>query len=475
MPMPTLRQTLAALALLVAPAATLAQPAPAEPAPAPIALTDQPFEIKSLGLTIRLPVGARLDTSSVGGSNASFTLFAENNTWIIRMHSPASRDKELTAPEIAEGLLEELRKTVTGVDPRTKRPVQGGVTILDRNDALIINGSPAARFYARVPRIDGAVLVSGYTVFHHSPGQFVIFQLDCIDAEYPRARVAYETILATVRLRGAAELNADRAAGLLAGDRLLAQFNSDDLVNMLPAGPRFYRLYRPGKTGLEGDDTEVAYQVVTMRRGQRGELDPGKPKSRWLQADRDWGIVVNVKSRFLDGNRLVDSEAISFLSNDRESESWSIRMAVKKGRDAASFTETGARTSDAIEVNIIQPAQPQTTKRWRKPPEGYLSQVETMLLPMMLARARAETEFAFYTYQPQHNDIILRRDALRQSETPGQWLMITRPNEDAAADQTILDADGMIVRKNLASGVVMEAIKVERLMKLWRAKGLPTE
>lgn len=443
--------------------------------PARIALAEDPMEIRSLGLSIRLPVGARLDTSSIGASNASFTLYSEDNTWIMRLHSPKSRDRELTTVEVAEGLIEEMKATRAKSGRIAEGESKSGVELIARNDNLLINGARASRFYAKIARGDGAKLVSGYTVFPLSPGQFAIFQLDCIDAEFDRARSAYETVLATVAITDPAELAADRAAGLLAGDRLLAQFNGEDLLNMLPSTAQFYRLYRPSSDGLEGDEQEVAYQVVEMRRGQRGELDPRKPKSRWMQADRDWGIIATVKARFLDGQRLVDSESVFFLSLDRSNEAWSIHMAVKRGKDAAIFTETGAREGDAIEVNIIQPGQPQVTKRWRKPPEGYLSQVETLLLPFMLARIGAETEFAFYTYQPQHNDIMLRRDTFERSDRAGEWMQITRPSEDAALDRTVLDADGLIVRKQLASGVVMEAVKFDRLLSIWRSKGLPTE
>ncbi len=451
------------------------QPQPSRTNAAPVVLTDQPFEIRSLGMMLRLPLGARLDTSSVGAANASFTLFAEDNTWILRLHSPQSRDKELTAPEVAEGLLEEMRSTLALRDPKTNKLRPADVKDIERDDNIVINGLRASRFYARLARVDGTVLVTGYTVFPIAPGKFAIFQIDCIDAEFEKVKNVYETILATVEIRDPAELAADRAAGVLAGERLLAQFNSEDLVNMLPSQPQFFRLYRPGDAGLPGDDKEVAYQVIEMRRGQRGELDPRKPKSRWMQADRDWGIIASVKSRFLDGNRVVDSESIYFLSLDRSAEAWSIHMAVKQGRDSAVFTETGARDGDAIEVNIIQPGQPQTTKRWRKPPEGYLSQVETLMLPLMLARTGASADFAFYVYQPQHNDIILRRDTLEQSEQPGQWIQLTRASEDSATDRAVLDADGLIVRKQMGSGVVMEAIKFDRLLSIWRGKNLPTD
>ena len=449
---------------------------PVEPftAVAPVALADRPYEIASLGLTVRLPLGATLNTQNIGATNASFTVSAKDHTWLIRLHSPESRDKTLTPPRVVEGLLAEISKTRTGKDPVTGKMI-AGVNILDRQDSLLINGVTASRFYSSVPRSDGSAIVSGYTVFPIAPGRFAVFQLDCMAPEFDKARAIYETVVATVHIKDALSVAAGRAAGVLAGDRLLKHFNFDDLVSMLPHGPVFYRLYNPGKTGMEGDDTEVAYEVIEMKQGHRGDLKPRVPPSRWLAADQEPGIVVSVKARFLDGSRTIDSESIYFLSNNRTSESWSTHMAVKRGKDAALFTETGARHGDTIDISIVQPAQPQINKSWKTPPEGYLSQVETYLLPMLLTRLGAEADFAFYTYQTQRNDIMLRRDRLEKTETPGQWRILTRTTEDASVDTTIVDQDGLIVRKIMATGVVMEAIKPERLMKLWKSKGLPTE
>lgn len=461
--------------LALGPTPTSAQTSPERPAAEPVALTEQPYEIRSLGMKVRLPVGASLDSTSVSGLETSFTLTAKDSTWLIRMHTPQSRDTDLTAASVAEGLFEELRKTSTGRDPATGRIVpQATVSLIERADNIEINGVTAARFYARVPRVDGVVFNTGYTIFPLAPGRFVIFQLDCLEPEFARARNVYETMVATVALVDRADIAGERAAALSLGAKLLEQFDSEELVALIPAGPRFYRLYRPARTGLPGDDTEVAYQVIEMKRGQRGDLDPRRPQSRWRAADREPGVVVYVKSRFLEGDRVVDSDSAYFLSLDRSAEAWSIRMAVKRGRDTALYTETGARTVDAVEVNIVQPGQPTVSKKW-KTPDGYLSQVETHLLPFVLARVGAELEYAFYTYQSQHNDIMFRRDTLEKSERPGEWTVRTQPNEDAAVDTTTLDADGYIVRKILASGLVMEAIRPDELMRIWRNKGLPTD
>ncbi|RMH30131.1 MAG: hypothetical protein D6693_00960 [Planctomycetota bacterium] len=452
-------------------------PAPGRAAPGePVELAPQPIQVRSLGMTVRLPVGAALDSTNVGGLEASFTVTPEDGTWILRMHSPRSRDTTLTPAGVTEGLWEEIRASSVGRDPATGRVnAQASAVRFGVEDHLAINGVQAARFYARVPRVDGMVFVTGYTVFPIEPGRFVIFQIDCLEPEFDRVKPIYEAVVSTVRFRELGEVAAERASGVLAGQRLLDRFTSEDLMALAPKGRRFFRLYRPGGTGLEGDDTEVAYQSVEIRPGQRGELDPRRRRTAWRQADRERGLLVEVKARFLEGDRVIDSESSFFMTPDRRAEAWSIRMAVKRGKDSALYTETGARTGDTISVNIVQPGQPPIAKTWDTPDEGYLSLVETYLLPFMLVEVGAELEYAFYTYQPQHSDILLRRDRLARSDRPNEWIVETRPTEDALTDRSVLDQDGYLVRKFLSSGIVMEAVRPEDLARIWRSKGLPTD
>lgn len=475
-PHPVTRRFTALLPALLIVAVITGVAAGQDAAPARVSLAQQPYEIRSLGMTVRLPNGASLDATNVGGVEASFTVTPKDATWIMRMHSPRSKDSALTPAGVADGLWDEIKSSSVGRDPATGRvDPRASAAIVDRLDDLVINGAEASRFYARVPRADRAVFITGYTIFSIAPGRFVIFQIDCLEPEFDRVRPMYEAVVATVRFKDISELAADRASGVIAGQRLLDHFNGDDLFSLLPEGQRFYRLYRPGGTDLEGDDTEVAYQAVELHRGQRGELDPSRPRSRWRQADREPGILASVKARFLDGDRVVDSESIFFLTPDRRSEAWSIRMAIKRGRDSAVYTETGARTGGQIDVNIVQPGQPPIAKSWKTPTEGYLSQVETLLLPVMLVEVGADLEYAFYAYQPQRTDVLLRRDTLKRSDRPNEWIIETRPNEDALTDRSIVDADGALVRKFLANGVVMESIRPQELARIWRSKGLPTD
>jgi len=451
-----------------------------KPAQATIEFAETPFSVPSLGLRLYLPVGCRIDVSNLMGSASAFQVFAEDSTWMIRGLSPASRDQTLSPGEVAtsliEGLLrpeqikESLKKEwnvdVSGVDGR----------VLDREDDLVIDELPAARFYAQIKRTDGAVAVTGYTVVALSPGKFVLFEFTCPQAEFERARGIFEAIVASSEFRDPVDASAERAAGLLAGTSLLDSLNRDDMAAMLGTSPTMFRLYRPASSGDPADANEVAYQRVQIRSGQRGELDPQRPKARWTAAEKEDGYLVRVDSRFLDGARMVDSQSVYFLTLDRDEEHWSVRMTVRddKGR-TSTWTETGTRLGDTIKVSTLEPGGSPVQKQWKAPPDGYLSQVEAYLLPRMLARFGAPAIFNFYRYNTTTGEISLRRDELTTAPTGEGWVILSRPHENAADERTIVDNQGRIIRRVLPSGVVMEPIAGDSLLQLWKSKGLPID
>ncbi|TVQ33282.1 MAG: hypothetical protein EA376_02790 [Phycisphaeraceae bacterium] len=447
---------------------------------AAVELIDQPVLIQSLGMSIRLPVGASYNTDRMTGGQASFSMVASDNTWRMILHSPSSSDLTLNPESVADNLIDELRQSRSQMeqDRRGQRQVGSAVEILDRSVELNINDFPAARFYARIPgNVGGATIVSGYTIFQVGAGRFAILQMDCMEAEYTRARAAYETVVATAEFRDPADMAAERAAGVRAGNALLSSLNRSDLEAALLDQPAFYRLYRPAPTGARADAEEIAYQQIDMRMGRRGELDPRKPVRRWTQADHEPGFIVTIIGRFLDGSRHVDSESIFFLSLDRDAEAWALRMVVREGRSETGWTETGVRSGGDIKVTIDQPGQTPVLKQWRKPAEAYLSQVESYLLPRILAQRSAATIFNFYRYQSSTAEIALRRDILEPlndaDDEDGAWRLRSRPDENSPEEISILSADGELIRRQLANGGVMEPIELEALRRLWKSKDLP--
>ena len=165
------------------------------------------------------------------------------------------------------------------------------------------------------------------------------------------------------------------------------------------------------------------------------------------------------------------------MTGDRNEEAWSIKTAVWDGQKSrpAIYTETGTRTGKTLTVLINTPGQPPKTIRPTLPPEGYLTQVETFLLPRLLVRSGVEVDLGLYAYQSASEAVSLRRDALQRGAagSPRAWTLVSRAREADAPQKYDLDDQARPTRGELAEGLVLEPIVLADLVKLWESKGLP--
>jgi len=467
--------------LLFALASIAARDAAAQPAPdapdqvAPIEFADTPFRVPSLGLTMRLPPGVRIDTSSLLGGESAFTIAAPGNEWIIRGLTTHTRDDSLTpqgvAASLVTGLLnpEDVRESLQEWDVNIAG-ARG--RLLDRDEEIVVSDLAATRFYTQVERPGGEQVAIGYTIIWLAPSEFLLFEISTAMEALPTVRPMFEAILDRVEIRDPADADRERADRVAAAERILSTLDRETLTSMLDDEPRFFRLHRPPGEGSESQ--EVAYQRVVFREGQRGELDPGKAKSRYTAADRESGYLVRIDGRFLDQDRVVDSRSVFFLSFDRTEESWTVRMRVRDSKQREqNWTETGVRLNDSLKVTIDQSGQAPTLAQWRVPPEGYASQVENFLLPRILARFGEPGVFNTYRYHSATSDLTMRTDELAQNDQSGGWTLRTRQHADAPTEVVQLDANGRITQRLLPTGVLVEPSSLEEIARLWRSKGLP--
>ena len=452
-------------------------PVQAVETPNNIELTDTPYHVESIGLTIFLPLGSTVNETRIGGSSKGFRAKAKDNSWLLSLSIRNSRDLSLTADAVAESLIEGLLSWRARRDARTGRTIGSGTRILSRDRGLEIGDRPADRFYAVIPSVNGGELLTGYTIIHTAPGQFAVFRLDTTIEAFDLARSMTEVSIATVLFRDPAALARERKTGLDAGEAFLSGLTPDDYRAALREEPTLYRVHRPAPNGAASDAEEVAFQFISMREGRRGELDPRKSKSRWSVVDQESGFIVSVHARALNAGMVIESESVFFLREDRQAEAWAIRMVVKDGEGEVGWTETGVREGNDIKVTVDVPASTPVIKHWRKPTIGYCNQVEAYLLPALLVRARAIEPMQFYHYQTNGTDIVLRSDQLHLANDSRQgrprWTLISRRSKDAAEDVITLDGEGAIVRKKLGSGLIVTPTTREALDRLWRSKGLP--
>ncbi len=447
----------------------LAVAPPASAQTGAVELIDEPVNIISLGLSMRLPVGAGYETTRMTGAKAAFNMVAADQLWTLALHNPSSEDDSLTTVGVADHLLEQLA--------RANATTGATETVLFRNDELRINGKPASRFYVKVtPALRKDPIVTGYTIFWTAPGEFAIFQFDCKADDYDTARPEYETVMATAVFRDPQVVAQERVAGIDAANALFGALTPEDL-NQLLATPhvQFYRTYMPVQGGARGESQEIGYQRVEMRTGYRGDLDPNKPRNRWGRADKDPGFIVRVTGRQLQDQMLIDVDAIYFLSQDRQEEVWRVVMEAHQDNQREAWLETGAHLNGTIKVSVTQGSQPTQSKQWKTPPDAYISQVEHLILGRLLVSRGDVGAYNFYYYNAQMSDLLLRRDVLEpiQSRGPEKWRLTSKNAENLPESVKTYDARGNLLRVEEANGVIKEPIALDQLRRLWRSKGLP--
>lgn len=469
-----------------APAATPVQFIPT-PLPEGVVLRTDGVRFETLGLTLRVPQETVIQTTSVGTARQSVMIRPDDNTWTIEVSDRVTRDKTLAPSALADDVLRSLmRARERGVkdDTGQVKVVGSAAEVIDKAPNILLGVTPAAMFYLGTLTADNTRIVTGYIIARSEPGRFVVFALSCLPAELDRARAIYENVVASAEFRNPIDAATERSAGVAAGAELLASLSREEYAALASGGPKYFRLYRPAPTGAPADATEVAYQVIDVRAGVRGELDPRKPRDKYNAADNDPGFIASVAARFLDEGRTVDTEATFFATlsptPDTDEEVWFNRMLVRDRKDVSTWTQKGARLGNRLTVQTQGAGQELVEKQWLTPERGYLTQVQIYLLQRMLARAGKPVTYSFYAFNAgagaQAGDITLRRDVLEPAPA-GQgsgWTLRTRIGEGVAERVTTLSAEGDILRVETGDGVVMEPIEPDALQRLWRSKGLPT-
>lgn len=476
------------------PAATPGAPAapPATPAQAgdsPIALQEQRTSFPILGISLRLPEGALLQTSEIGTNRQSLTLVSPAGEWTVRILDRRSRDRLTTPAEIAAELQRDLQSTRQAVDPRTGAQA-AAVSFEPIEEDLTVGEAPAARFYAGFLSTANQPVISGYTIAIAEPGRFLVFQLESPAQHASRATDLYERMLDSVQMRNPVDVAAQRASAVRAGAAFLASLPASEYLAALPAEPvRWTRTVTRDPNAPDGV-REVAYQRVEMRTGKRGELNPTKPSSRWTSGEMEDGVLVKIEARAVappgSGLEYVDSQSISWMKLDskgRGEESWSVRMVLReRGRDSV-YSEVGARLGDQLVVTINAPGAQPVEKSWKIPPEGYISQVETHLLPRLLARSEVLTDLAFYAYSSSLNEIKLRTERLArlapsdegQHPPDAAWTLTSELTEGLAPRVLVLSDDGDTLHGSMPDGSRVAPSTPEEIRAIWRRKGLPTD
>jgi hypothetical protein len=295
--------------------------------------------------------------------------------------------------------------------------------------------------------------------------------VDCGKEAFSESRKAYELIVASATFENSDEANAERATALLAGKMFLSSVSNEEIEAVLQEEPIFQRLYKPAVTGLPADATEIGWQRIQVRRGQRGELEPGKPKDRWTSADREFGYLVQIDGQVRQRNDEFETQAVYFLDRERRNEAISITNRQRvDGQVVWSGTTTVIRRGTMMTLSTTQTAQPVETRDWSVP-EEYISRVELELLPRLVALktpegSTAEFDFGFLHFNINNQRLQLRRDKFTNVDLVAGWQRISQPGPQQPEISETLDINGDLIRRELPGGVLVETIDGEELRKL---------
>jgi hypothetical protein len=432
-----------------------------------IELENAPIRIDALNLNIFLPKGSVTDSTSFGTST-TMGVGLPDQVGVMIIKELKTTDPDLTMKQVADNIVKQFTRfgnSVTG-------------QLISRDPSLLIKTWTGERFYVKVPGLNGKPdSVRGMTIFQTEPQTFIIFDFTSLYRDFDRARSLYETSIGTMDLGNLTEDDVRRAAAIKAMLAFMDIRSIEDYQSALTGKKEeWQRLYLPASTGDEMDATEYGYRKIKSWGGFKGELSD-KSKSSWNADDRKLGYFVQIDAMALEEGIRVDTRATFYMAEDTGEESWTIKMSLRRDGVQQTSTITGARSgkSMAIVMTDQSSAAPIKTHPLIQG-DGYLSQVQTYLVGEMLAKNADPGEYASYAYNSSQGNISLRWDTVENPEgTKDLTKITTKVSNDTPPTVSSYDRNGDLIRVRLANGRIWEPITLDRLIKLWRKKGLPLD
>ncbi|CAG0974320.1 hypothetical protein PHYC_01421 [Phycisphaerales bacterium] len=462
-----------------------AQPPANTPAAGAVEFDEEPFRIDSIGLSMLLPLGCKAEGGTAGAKSA-MTISSPDNTWFCNVQNPRLNVADRSAKDFLKNVMTQVLKQSGEIYIREKPgdAVAFKGEIIEGQHTVMIGPVAAERAYLKLPgQGSNPPFIRGYTIFQISSSQFATFELVTTEPLFATAKRDYETMVGTAKFEDPAQVNADRAAAIKTGLKVFERVDEAALRSLIQDQPeRWERLYRPSPTGARADDEEIGYRRIRMGIGKRGDLDPSRKNPS--AADRQAGFVIRMDARLLDragagktGFRTVDSQAVYFMTFDRNEEAWNVQNAIREGKSSpAIFSEIGGRVAKTMSVEIRTAGASPKSIHPIIQGDGYINRLESLLLPQILIRSGISADCAFYAYQSEKETIRLRRDFLEQpSDRPGMWRLSTRLGDTAVPQVSIYNANGRLIRTELPKGIITEPISLQELASIWKGKNLPMD
>jgi hypothetical protein len=464
---------------------------PSGATPIAIEFAEDPLQIASVGLKIQRPLDSISQTDSAG-RDSIITILPKDNSWTMKVKAPRSADPGATITQVADLALQVIFDSYGLAASDARDAVANGKLLREPapGQSLQVAGYDAERWYITLPALESKEpTIRGYSVIKIAPAQFVVYELLTVQSSFARARATFQTLIATTTIEDPALLAASRAASVGAGLELTRQATPDILREIVSKHPeRWERRFKPAASGLDEDATEIAYRRIILREGTRNDVQPGK-KSVGGETE---GIVALIDARVVTAEGAVaDSRSGFFTSFDRSEESWVLNNAVrnikpsqdsrnprKQPGEVFTASEIGARHDQSMAVTTTAEGQDTRTTKPQLGSEGYLSQVEVVLLPHLLMKVGTPLDHGFYVWNSLESKIMLRTDRIEPITTASGdkgFKITTTAVEGRMPQVAYYDEAGKLLRTEMPDGTVWEPTTLPDLKRIWESKGLPTK
>jgi hypothetical protein len=468
-------------AILIAISAALAAPVAAQPGSP--RLSDQTLERPTVGLTTTLPMDVTVTTYQISGTGVSritlpgmAALINVSDRRLTEAKTPAEITDSIIKDSLAAVSSLKIDTAAPGDSSRLLETAKGRVLSRETRD---VGDWPAEVFYLQLAGITGEDSARGYAVFMPTPTSVAIYELQTSARDLAAAKPYLEMLVDATRIVDPAVIDAQRGVGVEAGLELIHSLTPSDyerVIRELGDEWRFERFYRPAANGSDQDAEELGYRLTRYSLGTRGDLKTKAERGGSSPTDRQRGYLVHQRARLLLNDRLVDVDAGFFMTPDRVSESWTIRQTVRPKESnskavISNLIETAVRDRSDLFISRTEGTKPPASIQPAISGTGYISRVEAYLMPFLLMDQGRTGSHRFYAFNQNVDRVTLREDTLRPREGGG-FEYTSRPSEGQPGQTVLFDARAKPVRADLPGDQIWEPISGERLLELWKAKGL---
>ena len=449
---------------------------------------------KAHAMTLTLPPGWRALAEVPRGALVRFVGPGGEEDYSVIV---SITQKPIYGPEDLLDVRQVLGDSITQIAAVQMARLSGEVVVLEQKDSFKVGEEgkqyDAGYVYFRIPdrrrspierierilreragasdRVADQGWVLGQAVVQIGLATVVVLQLEVDEDRFAEVRPAFEALFNSLRLD--VEQLAERRKALI------DQFTA------------WRKQVRP-------EQWRAACIADQWYRVRDGAKDVGYMRIRQMDANRlnQAGLRVVLQTHFEDGKRSIDSKSDFFLSDDCETEIWSIRMTERplhprkhQGRpkelnlrnlkgepmkirgvnlepDSNHWVETGVRTG--AQLTVSREGATGVKEYQRVLPEAYLSQVELYLLGRLGATIPWE-EIGFYAYFPSVGTITFQSVRLDPGED-NAYRLISRPTPNSPPTITSHDAAGGVMSQAIPGGRSLLPASRAELNALWPQK-----